>query len=359
MNGLPPTERALLRLCRLRPGAADRARIRTLGERVDWGALSRLAQRGGVAGLVARNLEGLGAPRQMRLALTHAALLGQARTQPLLDEGQRLCAAACAEGLTLVPLKGTALHLIDVYEPGLRTQCDLDLLAPREELEALDGLLRRAGWQEDAEHRSYALRHQHHLTYWRDGQRMLLELHWTGLLAQFSDRAVERALLARCVTRQVRGQPLRLLATSDLCFLVILHFCFHRFRAQLKWLVDIAELARAGGAELRWDEVYGLARRVGALRATTLAVELARELLDAPIPPPPRRPRLLPALARLAPALALVRSEPQPSLRERALIDLLAYDSPLHGARFLGRKAVELLERRGLRLPLTPRARVS
>jgi len=263
-----------------------------------------------------------------------------------------------------------------VYDdPGLRAQCDLDLLVPRHQVRPMDRLLQRMGFEEDAVSHAYELRHSHHLRYRlgapcgakgarRDPTRVLLELHWTGLLTKFARRNEERQILARARKHELRGAVLCMLAPEDLTLLVLLHFCGHRYRAQLKWVVDVAELARFFGAELSWDTIWDRARRIGALRALTLGTEFARTLLDAPIPFRPRStPRLTPratpllgALRRLNPVEDLVTSQPQPAWAWRALIDLLEYDSPLYGLLFLLGKGTELLERyRGIRLPVLRR----
>jgi hypothetical protein len=129
-----------------------------------------------------------------------------------------------------------------------------------------------------------------------------------------------------------------------------MHLIAHRYRDQLKWLVDLAEVAHH--FTLDWDVIWQRAERLGALRATILSITLAQTLLEAPIPPPPSTPFCLSLLAALNPEHNIITSQPQPSWLERALIDLLAFDSPAQGALFWVRKTSELLERYGhLRLP--------
>jgi hypothetical protein len=347
-----PTHRALLRLCRLQLSDAHRDDLRALAPRVRWPELVQLARRGGVAGLVARGAAEVGAPRDALLELTKSALLTQAQNQVFADETLRLCGAAAEQGLTLVPIKGAALNLLLYRDLGLRAMCDLDLWASRPQLAAVEALLQRCGYRDETP-RGYALRHSHHLKYILElgPRRVMVELHWTGLLADYASPDEEQRMLARARPQQLDpdGPRLGLLHPDDLTLVVILHLAVHRYRAQLKWLVDVAELARAFAVD--WPALWAAAGRVGGLRAATLAALLARELLDAPIPTPPRAPWLLDWLRRASPPADLVASEPQASWPRRALVNLLAYDSPLHGLRFLARKGDELLERyHGIRL---------
>lgn len=277
----------------------------------------------------------------------------------MLESTRGLCAAAEAEGLTLIPLKGTALNLLGIYDdPGLRTQCDVDLLTSRDQILRMDRLLHQHGFEEDRIPHAYELRHSHHLRYVQEGAptRLLLELHWTGLLDRYSRRDEERRILARCGMQVVQGVELRMLAPDDLVLLVMLHFCIHRYRGQLKWLVDVAELARQFEDVLDWSAIWARAQRIGALRAVSLAAELARNHLAAPIPHHGRLTLALGLLRQLAPIQSVVTSQPQPAWRHRLLINILQYDSPLHAALFLAGKGTEVLEReRGIRLPVPRR----
>ena len=63
-----------------------------------------------------------------------------------------------------------------------------------------------------------------------------------------------------------------------------LHLAQHRYRVQLKWLVDVAEVARYYEPAIDWDEFWRRTQELGALRAMTYVFVLAKELLQAPLP---------------------------------------------------------------------------
>ncbi|SFS19923.1 Uncharacterised nucleotidyltransferase [Dyella sp. OK004] len=61
---------------------------------------------------------------------------------------ERIDAAACAEGVAVVPLKGSALHAPGLYLPGDRPMADIDLLVHERDAEKVGGLLQALGYAE-------------------------------------------------------------------------------------------------------------------------------------------------------------------------------------------------------------------
>lgn len=361
--GLDPTRLLLLRLARVALTEEDRQDALRLAPQADWAELQRFAIRGGIAGLVATHASAIGMPRPTLYALTAHGLAIEAHNRALLTLGRQLCGRAAARGLTLIPLKGTALQLDGLYpRPGLRAQCDLDLLTDRDQLPALDALLREHGLQDRGDP-TYALRHQHHLKYSGSdghGRPLLVELHWTPFFVTYGDARSDGAALARVTEgastptdQEGDGPPLALLDPVDTLLSVALHLAVHRYRGQLKWLVDVAELARRDGPRQDWTELWARAAALAAVTALDRVFALARDLLQAPLPPAPRLGRLRSALlARLSEPSALIQAEDQPSWSRCLLIDLLQRDRPTAALGNLLDKGRELVDRRhGLRLP--------
>jgi hypothetical protein len=270
----------------------------------------------------------------------------------MMEQARLVCSQAEASGLMLIPLKGAALNMGLPYQDlGLRSMCDLDLLAQRRQFEEIEALLRDEGYCPIMD-RSYYRRHSHHFHYKKDlgKDTISLELHWTPLLKMFCHPVLEDEMFRRSRLHLFQGRSIRVLQPEDFTLGILMHLVAHRYRDQLKWLVDLAEVAHH--FPLDWNVIWQHAERLGALRATTMAIMHAQTLLEAPIPPSSSTPFLLPLLHALNPESNLLTSQPQPSWVERALIDLLAYDSPAQGLLFLLRKNSELLERYGhLRLP--------
>lgn len=349
---MTPTQRLLCQLARIDLSDEQRRLAGQLQRDVDWEELLSLSRRGGLIGLVARHVVDLEVPKKILHRFVAAALLNRHKNTILMEQAQSLCCRAEARGLVLIPLKGAALNMgLPYNDLSLREMCDLDLLVPPGQLEGVERLLEEQGYVETSD-RGYHLRHLHHLTYMREvgDQHVMVELHWTPLYAIWSSPRQEAAMIERSRVLRCGGAGIRALDTEDMLLTVILHLAAHRYRAQLKWLVDIAELARC--QPVAWDRVWRRAKKLGAYRAVYFACHLAGQLLEAPIPLPARAPLLHSLMIAASSVESLVTSQEQPEMTRRALINLLQFDSPLGGLGYLAHKGTELLERRwGLRVP--------
>ena len=70
-----------------------------------------------------------------------------AREILLLGAFQEARAAALAEGIEIIPLKGAALLELGIYQPGERGMADADLLLRPKDLPGFEALLGRLGYQ--------------------------------------------------------------------------------------------------------------------------------------------------------------------------------------------------------------------
>jgi hypothetical protein len=349
-SGLTAEERVLLRLARQELTDDDKS-FPCEQTRIDWDQVAGLALRGGIAGLVESNLRQLGlGGAQRRLAM--ASLHTEVENRLLLRETVAVCAQASAQGAMLLPLKGIALIAGGVYaNPGLRSMCDVDLLCRPDQFEQVLGMLRERGFEETgyvpAQHDYY-----HHVTLVKPlgSRQTMFELHWQPTYGFFDFQSVVAAWFTR--SRRVRTVDGELpgLSPTDLLLSVSLHLATHRFRAGLKWLVDIAEISRRWQTKIDWQQLWRDARKLGATSALTFAFKMAVRLLDAPIsglPPAGLRERLG---RRLCPDTAMVRSEPQPGNLSSGLINLLYHDNVRDGIRLLMHKAAEVADRRHINL---------
>lgn len=345
-----PTVALLLHLARVELSAGVDEEVAKLAARADWPELTRLAIRGGIAGLIVAHSGRVAMPRRAVHALAAHSLATEAQNRALLAHALNLCGSAEAQGLTLVPLKGIALQVAGIYpQPGMRAQCDIDLLTERSQIDAVDALLRQAGFVYRGDP-GYALRHQHHLKYvlsGASGSHTLVELHWTPFFVTYGQPTRDAAALRRTSCRTWCGQAVRMLDPIDMLLSVSLHLAVHRYRAALKWLVDVAELARHQAGTSNAAELWQRADALGARRALGRVFGLATALLTAPLPATSALGPLGWLLARQTPALALITSADQPSLPVRLAIDLLQSDHPWSTVVNTGAKLAELIERRG------------
>lgn len=352
---LPPTQRLLLRLARVELTEEDRRIASELARDADWNELFSLTQRGGIAGMVARHLDRLAPPTEVRLEFLRASLLTEQRNRLLVEEAVRLCAEAEQAGLTLVPLKGSALNLgLPYHDLSMRSMCDLDLLTRREQVADLDRFLTERGYRLQGPPRDALERYGSHLGYLGAGQSSVrVELHWTALGLLFGRPEADAELLQRTRLHSYGGLALRVLDRQASILGVLLHLAGHRYGGQLKWLVDLNELSRSPFDPFDWSDLWGTINSLGATRACAHSVLLARDLLQAPIPLARPASLLSSALWALAPPQLLVTGE-LPRWRERLwpLISFAQNDSPWDALRFLLYKGTQSLEHRlGVRLP--------
>lgn len=246
-------------------------------------------------------------------------------------------------GIEAMPVKG--LVLADRFYGSLaaRPCADLDVLVRPADLPAARAALSDLGYRQRRTIGFKALTHEFHDPAWGRGDEpdhVRLELHW-ALWADSRHRLGTDGLWARAVPSTLIGRPIRTLSLEDM----LLHLAIHRTRSalRLRWVVDVAELLRAEGASLDWDAHLDRARRAGGRTASWVVLDLARRLLDAPVPDEvlaslevhgPKRA----ILERTCGRRALFRPVPDGDVAQQPHLSLRAFeeDGSRHIARNLG-----------------------
>jgi hypothetical protein len=122
----------------------------------EWGIAKAVAVMQGIAPLLARGSRWSDRPRWQEFLgeqRRHVAVR-QHRIEVLLAE---IDAMARSHGVPLVPLKGAALHMLDIYEPGDRPMADIDLFVPLEAKAAAGTALGELGFEVTFENRRHQL----------------------------------------------------------------------------------------------------------------------------------------------------------------------------------------------------------
>jgi hypothetical protein len=334
-RGLPAPQfqgprRALLLACAIDPSAAALAELRALAPRVAWAEVVRLAGRGGVAPLVHRTVKraDLPVPEAPRRQLRAAYAVNAIRNAAIADEVARVSARLEAAGIPVIPLKGAGLMHTLYPDPALRVLSDIDLLVRREQARAAEGVLVGAGYGyvDTGLLLESARRFNHEVVFHRPAPTggFMVELHF-GLLTRFG-----RGLAAQAWPRARRPDDgVRALAPEDELLFLCAHFMVHLCEPQLKWLVDVAELASA--AALDWETVQSRAQALGLATAVHEAGRRAATLLGAPVPAlPALQPARLPraALARFAPAAITLGDARPPAWAQNLLAILMVEGLP-------------------------------
>jgi hypothetical protein len=204
-------------------------------------------------------------------------------------------------GIPVVVLKGGAYLLQDLACARGRLFSDVDLMVPRAHLDAVEGLLREAGWQFgeslDAYDERYYREWSHELPpLEHPGHPLQLDLHHSILPPVGRVRPDDAALSADSVA--VGGTPFSVLSPAD----QVLHVCAHVFQdsdlsEMLRDVSDIDALLREHGARPGFvDELAVRARRHGLGRALWYGVDFSVALFGTP-----RADELKAALAFAAP----------------------------------------------------------
>lgn len=247
-----------------------------------WNALIAVARAEQLAGTLAVRLDGLPVPdRVAGLFAAARASADHARTAALWEA--KLARRALAPlGVPVVLLKGTAYVATGLMAGQGRTIGDLDILVPRDALDAVEQTLLAAGWEwvkPDPYDDAYYRRWMHELPPLIHAERdRMIDVHHTILPLTARVKPDAAAMIA---DRSELGRGLAVLSPDDM----ICHAAAHM----------LADGDLAGGLRNLWDirclvEEFGAAglreraRRHGLGQAVARALHLAHRLYALPLP---------------------------------------------------------------------------
>jgi hypothetical protein len=251
----------------------------------DWNALIGAARAEQLIGSLAMRMQGRAVPPRVA-ALFEAARRDSARQRTqALWEAEMARRALAPLGVPVVLLKGTAFHAAGLAASEGRSVGDLDILVPRDSLDAIEAALRAAGWEHLKSAGSYDddyyRRWMHELPplIHRDRDRMI-DVHHTILPLTARPRPDAEALIADSV---VLDNGLRVPCPEDM----IVHAAAHLLAdgdlaGGLRNLWDIDRLLRefdSPAFRLALEERAGLH---GLEAPVARALRLARRLFDSP-----------------------------------------------------------------------------
>jgi len=268
------------------------ARMATL-ELAGWDLLLRQA---GAAGLLARlalQAEALGLnddlPEPVRPHLTAARTVAAKQRQAVRWEARRVARALAGIGAPVLLLKGAAYAIADLPPATGRLFGDIDILVPRERLEAVEAALMLAGWHaagdSDYDQRYYR-RWMHELpplVHIRRGT--VLDVHHNLLPLSARIRTDAAPILAEA---RALDDPPGLLIPRDTD--LVLHSACHLFHEGewghgLRDLVDLDALLRGFAARPAfWDELIARAALLNLGRPLNYALDCCRRWLLTPVP---------------------------------------------------------------------------
>jgi hypothetical protein len=315
-------------------------------------------------------------PESVLQALREAFLLTGAKNEMLYQDLRQVLRKLRERDIPLIVLKGAHLAELIYGQPALRPMGDIDILVRRPDLLRTAASLREMGYSWDAEAPEYRqegleawLRnHDHLMPMLPRSPHPCIEVHWT---IDWVHPVPLDGLWGRACRAAIAGEESMVLSPEDLLLHLCLHASRHLFEFGLGTLWDIRVVLDRYCREIQWDHVRSRIRDWRAERSVCMALRLAKDLADAPVPrtlleaiePEALAPRWL-AKARKA---ALAGMQPLPAAPQDELPPLvvvvasacasatfatkarslwgLAFPSRQHMAKYMADKH---------RLPLTP-----
>lgn len=283
-------ELRLLFLCaRARMDAEQQRRAEALlRESFDWEYLFLMAMRHGLMPLVHKHLsehftEGV-PPEQLNKFREHYRH-NAARNLFLTGELCRLLRLFEQQGIMAVPYKGPALAVSAYGDASLRQFIDLDVLVRPRDVRRASALLTEQGYEPhfklDAAQESAFLRLSYVQSFTQDEKRRTVELHWALAPRFFSFPLTAELIFERLETVRLGPCEAPAPAVEDTILMLSAHGAKDMWE-RLEWVCGLAELASR--PEVDWPRLFARAEKLGGRRMLLLALSLARNLLETPLP---------------------------------------------------------------------------
>lgn len=285
-----PEVELLLGCARVQVDATQATRFRSLIQNgLDWEYLLQLADRHGLQPLLHWHLnavcgESVPAIHRQHLRLTFQRI--SALNIFLSRELQRLLSLFAAQNVVAVPYKGPALAAQLYGNVALRQFSDLDILVHPRDLRRARDVLLAEGYAPlpplTEGQQAVLLRTQCNLPFTREGNRLVVELHWTVSAPCFAEPFQVDDFWARLEDVRLEDTNIKRPAAEDLLLALCIHGSKHLWE-RLAWICDIAGLIDQH-QELDWEQLIARARATGNERMLLLGLRLAVDLLSAKLP---------------------------------------------------------------------------
>ena len=258
----------------------------------DWDQFADLAiQDHRVAPVIAPMLKGLDMPDPVQDRLDKAIRGNAHKTLLQIAETRRVVSALKAIGAQPLIFKGWPLGVALYGDAGRRHAGDLDLLVPRAQVWDACAALEEAGYQPSENtakmrRRARGMGNPQLIRALKDVELtnpqtgVAVELHWRLLSYDNWDGFLDHPGAEVCQDSQA-GPIMVPDARANLMYLSA-HGSLHLWD-RLKWLADIAWLARARGMDALAQDLNH-ARHMGFARPVILALTLAGRLFGSPVP---------------------------------------------------------------------------
>ena len=286
------SEQKILLIC-ARPRLDDDAREdlnRLLSSKLDWDYLMTAAQRHALLPLMHHHLS----KSQIDLVPpAHAKQLktvfqeNVARNLVLMNELASITHSLQSSGVESFPFKGPVLGFIAYDDPGLRQSIDLDIVVRPTDVERARECLTTRGYslarRLNPRQTQFLISRQHNIQFARDEGRLMVELHWRIAPRLFAPGFGAEDLWSKLKTINLKGLELKSVPVEELLMTLCVHGARHLWE-RLSWVTDVAALISATD-EIRWTHLLAMAQRTQTERILLVGLQLAKQLLNAELPP--------------------------------------------------------------------------
>jgi len=262
-------------------------RLRELScETVDWQSLFDLSEKHGTLPLLHRALSVTGSvPHEPMEALNRRVQTNLLKCMLVSRELIRIVDRFTALGLPAMPYKGPALAELLYGDVALRQSGDIDLLIRPQDFSSACAAVRELGYAphltlSQRQLRAY-LKSGYECAFDSSAGRNLLELQWAIQPRFYAVDFDIDELFRRALTVNVAGRSMKTPSLEDLFLVLSVHAAKHVW-GKLIWLSDLAQLMT--NPALKWDWIGEQARQLGIVRILRVTLDLAHDLLEAPVP---------------------------------------------------------------------------
>jgi hypothetical protein len=280
----------LLACARGKLSAEERSRITDLVDAdLDWNRIVAISYAHGIAPLIYHNLLASGVvtrlPPRPAKRLKGSYYGNAARNTVLYNELKKVLSALQSRGIDVIVLKGAALAQTVYPSIALRPMADIDLLGRKEKVTDVEQKMLDMGYTLHVSVSEHLQKNRYHAAF-RSKSGTTIEIHWhikrlTGPFSIDLERLWERSRPIK-----IAGVDALVLSPEDL----LLHLCQHHWKHNLtvgiRPLCDLAEAIKYYGDKIDWGQVANTSSEWQMNTCSYLQLQLAKELLDAPIPEP-------------------------------------------------------------------------
>lgn len=217
----------------------------------------------------------------------------RSRIQAYMDELDSVASALSVAGIKLVALKNSGITRAIYPQPGASPMGDMDVLVNRSDFLAAHGIMSNLGYrlkfrnpfEEDNIEQAFASGGAEYSKTLNSGHHLWFELQWrpiAGRWIQPDQEPTAEDLIRRAIP--VPGSPILLLSPEDNLLQVCVHTAKHTFvRAPgFRLHTDVDRIV--AGQKIDWNIFVARVKQLRVRTAVFMSLDMARELLDSPIP---------------------------------------------------------------------------